>query len=277
MSEYLGAGASFLGSLVGGISNFLGANSAANGAADAARIQGKYNMLATDKILAENQKARDELNAARARGLGYIDTGLGQYKDTINPLLTSRPIVLPTYRGLTTQQRLGLSDLERTTGQQLAGSGMRGAGRAGVGVALDARRRFITAARGANDADTLGETRAAQGRADAARTGLAGVELGVGGAKAGVDTGTANNLASSFQQGGAQAGSLLANTGQAKASAANTAGNLYGGATVATGNLFGQNVGQSLAGGSSPNQGFGLSSMFGGGGSNQTDTGDWTV
>ena len=267
----------FLGSLVGGISNYLAAGQAAAGAADAARITGKYNLLATDKILGENQKARDELTAARARGLGYIDTGLGQYKDTINPLLTAKPIVLPTYRGLTAQQRLGLSDLERTTGQQLAGSGMRGAGRAGVGVALDARRRFITAARGANDADTLGEERAAQGRADAARTGLAGVQLGVGGAKAGVDTGTANNLASSFQQGGAQAGSLLASTGQAKAGAASTAGQLYGGATVATGNLAGQGLGQQLAGGSSPNDGFGLSSLFNNGGSQQTDTGDWTV
>lgn len=259
-----------IGGIISGVGNYLGAGIAADGAKDAAKIQGKYNLQAIDKVAGYTKEARDEVRAAAGRGLGHIDTGLAQYTSRISPLLTARPIQLPAYRGLTTQQTLGLGDLRRGAQAGLASSGQRGSGRGGIGAALDQERRYIAGARGANDADAIGERRRAQGSADAATSGLANAQLGVGGAKAGVETGTGNTIANSLTHTGDVAGQLTASTGQAYGNAANTAAQNYGAATIATTNTLGQGVGQMLG---SPNQG-GLASLWSSGGN---DTGAWNV
>lgn len=247
----------FLGAIIGGIGNFLGASTAASGAADAAKITGKYNLQAANQVIASNEKARAEMRAAATRGLGYIDQGTGQYADTINPLLTPNPIMLPTYRGLTPGQRIGQEDLNRNIQATLASSGLRGAGRAGVAAGIDQNRRYIAAAHDGNDADARGEMRRSQGVADAARSGLAGVYSSTGTNKSNTEIGVGTQIGNNLSTTGNAIAGLTANSGQAAANAANTAGNLYGNAILGTTRLAGQGVGGLFASGSSPNAGGG--------------------
>lgn len=247
-----------IGSIIGAVGNIFGASQASDAAENAARLTGQYNLEATERILAANEAARRELRQAAARGIGYIDQGTGKYEDTIEPLLEARPIVMPTYRGLTAQQQLGREDLARNTAATLASSGLRGAGRAGVAAALDADRRYILAARGANDADTITERRAAQGKADAARAGLASIYPQTGVAKSNTEIGTGTQISNSLQNAGTQVANLTSGTGQAYANAANQQGNIWGNAITSTANLAGQGVGSLFANNaSSPNAGGG--------------------
>lgn len=259
-----------LGSIIGAVGNIFGASQAADAAENAARLSGQYNLEATDRILAANEQARRELRQAAARGIGYIDQGTGKYEQTIQPLLTPHPTLMPTYRGLTEQQQLGREDLNRNSRATLASSGLRGAGRAGVAAALDADRRYILAARGANDADTISERRAAVGKADAARSGLASIYPQTGIAKSNTEIGTGTQISNALQSAGTQVANLTANTGQAYANAANQQGNIWGNAITSTGNLVGQGVGNILANNASPNAGGG-----GGGGGYVDYTGVW--
>lgn len=255
-----------IGSIIGGLGNFFGAQAAADGAKEAAQITGQYNTLATQKILDAQKEARLALEAAKARGIGYIDTGVGKYESTINPLLTPHPILMAANRGMTRQQQLGLDDLRRGISGRLASSGLRGAGRSGVAAGLDAERRYVLAARGANDADTISERRSAQNKADVARTGLASLYPQTGTAKANTEIGTGSQVANSYQQGGAAAGALASNTGSAYSNAANSIGNTWGNFATSTANLAGQGIGGLQASASSPNSGFGYTAPSGGGG-----------
>ncbi len=256
----------FLGALVGGISNFLGASTAASGAADAAKITGKYNLQATQQVIDANEKARAEMRAAATRGLGYIDTGTGQYADTIRPLMTPNPILLPTYRNLTPGQRIGQEDLNRNIQATLASSGLRGAGRAGVAAGIDQNRRYIAAAHDQNDADARGEIRRAQGVADTARSGLAGVYSGAGTNKANTEIGVGTQIGNNLASTGSAIAGLTAASGAAAAGARNAAGQYFGNATLATGNLAGQGLGSVFANGASPNAGGGSGGGGGDGG-----------
>lgn len=258
----------FLGAVVGGLANIFGASQAAAGAADAAKIQGQYNLKATQQIIDANQKARDEMRAAATRGLGYIDTGTQRYADTIQPLLTPNPILLPTYRGLTAGQRIGQDDLNRNIQATLASSGLRGAGRAGVAAGLDQNRRFIAAAHDQNDADARGELRRAQGVADTSRSGLAGVYSGAGTNKANTEIGVGTQIGNNLSNTGTAVAGLTANSGSAAGNAANAAGQYYGNATLATGRLAGQGLGSVFASGASPNAGGGMPQQ-------QVDSGGW--
>jgi hypothetical protein len=243
----------FLGAIVGGVSNFFGAKAAAAGAENAARITGQYNLRATQAIVDAQNQARAEMRAASQRGLTDIDTGTGKYETTVAPLLVPHPILAPTFRGLTPQQELGLEDLRRQEGATLNASGLRGAGRAGVAAALDQERRYITSARGANDQDQLSETRAAQGRADTARSNLAAIYPQTGVAKANTELLTGTQIGNSFQQQGNATANLAQNTGSAYANASRSAGDAYGNALTSTGNLVGQSIGNFLSGTNSPN------------------------
>lgn len=249
----------FLGSIIGGIGNLFGASMSSDAAKEAAKITGQYNLQATNRILEENAKAREEMRAAADRGLGYIDTGTGKYETTIAPLLEARPITMPAYRGLTEQQQLGREDLQRQGRAALASSGLRGAGRAGVAALLDADRRYILAARGANDADTITERRSAQGKADAARAGLASIYPTTGIAKSNTEIQTGTQIGNSLSNAGTQAAALTANTGKAFADAANQSGQAWGNFATNTANLVGQGVGNYLANNNtqSPNAGGG--------------------
>lgn len=260
----------FLGSLIGGVANYFGAQAAADGAVDAAKIQAKANLQATQQVLDANEKARLEMRAAATRGLGYIDTGTSQYADTIKPLLTPNPIMLPTYRGLTPGQQIGQNDLNRTIQASLASSGLRGAGRAGVAAGLDQNRRFIASAHDANDADARGEMRRAQGVADTSRSGLAGVYSGAGTNKANTEIGVGTQIGNNLSNTGTAVAGLTANSGAARAGAANASGQYYGNAILASGNLAGQGLGSVFASGASPNAGGGQPQQ-------QIDSGGWNT
>lgn len=261
-----------IGGIIGGLGNFFGAQASANGAKEAAKIQADAYTEATNAILAAQEKARLALEAAKARGLGYIDTGAGQYASTIDPLLTARPISQPVNRGLTAQQQLGLTDLRRGINASLSSSGQRGSGRGGVAAGLDAERRYLLSARGANDADAITEKRRAQSGADSARMSLATNQSDTGRVKANTELGTGSQVASSYQAGGTAQGNLLANTGQAYANAANSAGNTWGNFATNTANLVGQGVGGLMAGNGSPND---ISSLFGLGGGSGGGSFEW--
>lgn len=218
---------------------FLGANaneSAADAQIAAAR-EGQAQQLAFAR------ESRDLQEQARQRGLSAIEAGTQRYAETTAPLRTERPIVLPTYRGLTTQQQIGLDDLRRDDNARLAATGMRGAGRAGIASVLDRDRRFMAGARAANDQDTLGARRQARSSADAATANLGQVYAQEGGAKANVEIGQGNQMAQSLRSdgtaamqtanaiGGAQAGSDLG-TGAIYQSAINSLGGIFAGANA---------------------------------------------
>jgi len=195
------------------------------------------------------------LKRAKAAGLTYIDQGTGQYADTIKPLLTERPILLPQYRGLTDQQQIGRDDLIRQGQATLASSGLRGAGRAGIGVVLDQVRRYDAAARDGNDTANRQAQVAARGSADSARQGLAGVQANAGSAKANTEIGVGTQSAGIIGQSGQTQANLASSTGQTAANLAASTGQSQGNLAVSTGQLLGNTL-QSATGyeiGNSPN------------------------
>jgi hypothetical protein len=229
----IGAGTQLLGSGLTTSANTQAAQIASQAAIQAAQIQAQSNQQAIDKTLAAQQAARDEFRAASQRGIGDITQGVSDYTGTISPLLTPAPISLPTYRDLTTQQQTGESDLLRNANAQLAASGARGAGRAGVGAIIDQDRRYQEDARAANDAQMLQARQAAQNVSNTARTGLAQIQAQAGGSKANTEMLTGNQLGSSLQSGGNTASSLTAATGQSNANAVNNAAGYNANATTA--------------------------------------------
>jgi hypothetical protein len=208
------------------------------------RAQEGYDNAAT--IAQQTSAAQlEELKRAKAAGLGHLDTGAADYEATVAPLLAERPVLMPTYRGLTAQQQLGQQDLLRTGQAQLASSGLRGAGRAGVGTVLDSMGRYNAAARGATDAASLAAKAGARNSADAARTGLATIKANTGTAKANTELGV-----------GSQNSAILGNSGQAQGNLATQSGNTAATMIGQTGQLVG-NALQFQGGynaGNSPNQ-----------------------
>lgn len=142
-----------------------------------------------------DSNAMSTLQGAANQGEGFIDTGVNNYAGTIAPLMTQQPITLPTYRGLTTQQQLGESDLQRQNQSALAASGLRGAGRAGISSLEDSNSRFEAGARAGNDATALAAQQQAAQVQNAARSGLANVQAAAGTAKANTAIGAGSNIA----------------------------------------------------------------------------------
>lgn len=232
------------GGLIGAGGNIIGGNQAAAGANSAALIQAAANAAALDKMLAAEKEARDVLIGRSDRGLAEIDAGMGRYRDTVAPMLTPQPIVIPQHRGMTPQQQIGLEDLRRSGLASLSATGMRGAGRAGIGSLMDQERRYRASVASENDADTRGEMRRATTASNATRQGLASAELQTGGAKANTNILTGNQLASSLQTGGQTAANLTSSSGRASADAARTGGAISGATTLANANLAGDTIGQ---------------------------------
>jgi hypothetical protein len=220
----ISAGASLLGGLAGGL-----------GASDAA------------DTVAENAAAgRAELNAAKQRGIGYLDTGARGATDILTPMTSERPIMLARNRGLTQQQQIGRDDLIRNGQATLAASGLRGAGRAGVASLMDAVGRYDASAHGANDAQDLTAMQTARGSADAAKNRLADVNLQTGAQKANTEIGTGSAIAGNYQS----SGNTLGQIGQ-------TLAGTVGGALTHAGQSVGNGIdyGRAYASGNSPNQG----------------------
>lgn len=225
----LGAGLGLVGNLIGG------------------NKQQESNDRASELAAQTAQAQLDELKRGKQAGIGHIDAGTQAYADTIAPLLQERPILLPQYRGLTTQQEMGRDDLLRTGQAMLASTGLRGAGRAGVGTVLDSMARYHAQARDANDAANRAAKVGARGSADAAKTGLATIRANAGTAKANTEIGAASQNAA-----------VLGNQGQAQQqyeiNSGRISGDMYGSIPKMLGNsamwLGGMNAGY----GNSPNQ-----------------------
>lgn len=197
-----GGGGNLLATGLNVAGNLLAGDQAQQGYADAAA-----------GIRADNAAARAELAAAKQRGLGYIDKGVTDYGSTIAPLMTPRPILLPTYRGLTTQQQMGQDDLLRGGQAMLASSGLRGAGRAGVGTVLDSLGRYQAGARDTTDAANRAAKATAQQGADAARTGLATIQANAGTAKANTEIGVGSQNAGNISNTGNTLGNIAVQSG----------------------------------------------------------------
>lgn len=226
-SDWLKAGATLGGAL-------LGAN--ANESATDARISASERGL--DKQLEFAREGRDEMRAATQRGLGAITAGTQRYADVTAPLRVERPVVLPTYRGLTTQQQIGLEDLRRDDNARLSATGMRGAGRAGVASVMDRDRRFMAGARAQNDQDTLAARRAARGSADAAISNLGQVYAQEGGAKANIEIGQGNTLGQSLRADGSAVGQTYRDIGAAQAASDMGVGQIYQSAVNTLGGIL---------------------------------------
>jgi hypothetical protein len=233
LSGFTGPGATVASGLIGLGGNIAGAVMGSNAASDAA-----------DTTAATARMQAAQMRESKDKGLGYIDQGTADYTSTIAPLLTERPITMPTFQGLTAQQELGREDLLRSGKAALASSGLRGAGRAGIGTVLDQVGRYTAAARGGNDSATLAARTAARGQADSARAGLAGVRANAGTAKANTELGVGSALSGIYGQAGATQAGIQQQTGQMMGNLAASTGRLVG-------NTLSSAVGQEL--GNSPN------------------------
>jgi hypothetical protein len=219
-----------------GMSNNANSKAAANRAnasTSAAQIQADAALKAAGIQAQSQQAARDQFQAAAARGIGDINAGTAQYATTVAPLLTPNPIGLPTYRGLSDAQSIALEDLNRSGMASLAASGLRGAGRAGVGALMDQQRRFRANAAAGLDQQRLSAMQDAQRRADAARLGLAGVGANAGTAKANVEIGQGNQIAGSLATQGNQAALATQTAGNATAGGLTDSAGYYADAGLA--------------------------------------------
>lgn len=230
------------GSLIRGVTALGGTLLGQNANNRAAQTSADATFRAAQLNAEEAARARAEMAAARDRGIAAIRAGTAGYADTIAPLLTERPVMLPTHRGLTRTQEIAREDLLRQGRSTLATSGLRGAGRAGVAALMDTDRRFLAGAADRNDADRLTAHRTARVSADNARSGLAQIRAQEGGSIANTEIGQGNRMADNIQQAGTvtanatqQAGQQQANAGLANAAlwndAIGTLGSVFAGAT----------------------------------------------
>lgn len=227
--DILKAGASIGGALLG-----------ANANSEAADDRIAANQAALDARLAYGREGRQEMRAAADRGLASIRAGTQKYADTTAPLRIERPVMLPQYRGLTTQQQIGLEDLQRNDAATLAATGMRGAGRAGVAAVMDRDRRYMADARAGNDRTNLAAKQQARGTADAATANLGQIYAQEGGSLANTEIQVGNNIGQSLRSDGTAVGQTTANNGAIGSIAGQGNAEIYTSALNSLGGIFAQ-------------------------------------
>jgi hypothetical protein len=190
-----GGAISGLGSLARVATPLVGAYLGTEANADAARLQAGATRDATLLQAAALQRTQQMQREAADRGIAAIRAGTTRYADTIAPMMVERPVMLPTYRGLTEAEGIARDDIRRNSVATLASSGLRGAGRAGVAAVMDADRRFVTSATDRNDDRRIQAMQQARTSADSARRGLAGVYAQEGSAIANTEIGQGNRIA----------------------------------------------------------------------------------
>lgn len=220
------------GAVIGGA--LIGAN--ANSDASDDRIAA--NKAAQDAQLAYGREGRAEMRAAADRGLASIRAGTQKYADTTAPLRIERPVMLPQYRGLTTQQQIGLEDLQRNDAATLAATGMRGAGRAGVSAVMDRDRRYMADARAGNDRTNLAAKQQARGTADAATSNLGQIYAQEGGALANTEIQVGNNIGQALRSDGTAIGQNTRDSGAIGAGADIANAQIYSSALNSLGGIF---------------------------------------
>jgi len=235
----LGASATTAGLVAAGVgaaANVAGSLISSSGAKSAANTAAAGQQEALQSQLAFDQQAQDQMRQAATLGIGDIQQGVSNYTSTVTPLLTPAPVTLPTYRDETAQQQTGEGDLLRNAGAVVAASGLRGAGRAGVGSILDQDRRYQEDTRASNDANSLAAKQTAVGVANTARSNLATVQAQEGGSEANTELLLGNQLGANSTLQGNQTAQATTNAANAQANAqqatannvSSTVGNLAG-------------------------------------------------
>lgn len=230
-----------------------GANQAANANTDAARLSAEAALRgsqlqanATQRGIDTNaqlqREGRAETRAAAGRGIEAIRAGTQDFARTTAPMLTERPIMLPSYRGLTDAQQIARDDLRRNGLATIAASGLRGSG-AGVRSVMDQDRRFVADAAARGDADRLGAMRSARASADSARQNLGQVYAQQGSAIANTEIGAGNSIANNLSNEGRSTAGMLASQGNAQAQGMQMAADTQAQAGVANAGVWGDTLG----------------------------------
>lgn len=200
--------------------------------------------------LAENSTAGvGAINAGADAGIGALTTGRSRAVESLSPILAATAeTYTPGFRlGLTPNQTIAREDLLRRARSVVAASGLRGAGRAGVGTILDSDRRFMAQAADTNDAlnrdaekTNLGLRATLNQRQDAARSAIAGAYTGEGQGIASIEGSRGTQLAGlATQRGNLTVARGAANAGRVskmgQIRAAGTAGSLEADEALFTG------------------------------------------
>ena len=234
-----------IGGLGGAVLGYLGNRAAANERSDASTRAAQISANASTQSaqIAADALARSQalMREATARGTDAINSGYDRFEQTMAPLTTPRPIMLPTYRGLTDAEQIARGDIRRNALATLAASGLRGAGRAGVGAVMDSDRRFVANATQTNDNRRLAAMQDASRRADSATASLATARQGRGQALANIEIGQGNRVAGTEGQIGATQGAGVQQAGAAMAQDASNQGTIASGEITAN-TMLGQDA-----------------------------------
>lgn len=234
-----------IGGLGGAVLGYLGNRAAANERSDASTRAAQISANASTQCaqIAADALARSQalMREATARGTDAINSGYDRFEQTMAPLTTPRPIMLPTYRGLTDAEQIARGDIRRNALASLSALGLRGAGRAATSAVMDTDRRFVANATQNNDNRRLAAMQDASRRADSATASLATARQGRGQALANIEIGQGNRVAGTEGQIGATQGAGVQQAGAAMAQDASNQGTIASGEITAN-TMLGQDA-----------------------------------
>lgn len=225
------------GALITAGANLLGSRESTSGTERGAAIN--------EQAIREGEgRALEALGGGKKAGLRDIDASLAAALRSLEPLVQSGQAGYQVLRKeavadpsmLTPSQRKALEDAQLDARNQLATTGLRGAGRTQARILSEVTDRFRNRAM----EDNLARRNAAADRLFGAgvtgATAGSGAQLTSGAARAGINTGTAGREASEI---GANARAI----GGVNANAAQQVGETQGQAIVDTGRVFGETLG----------------------------------
>ena len=229
------------GAALGAVGNYLAGQQRSDASTRAAQLSANASTQAAQ--IAADALARSQalMREATARGTDAINSGYDRFEQTMAPLTTARPIMLPTNRGLTDAEQIARGDIRRNALATLAATGLRGAGRAVSQTVMDADRRFVANATQTNDNRRLAAMQDASRRADSATASLATARQGRGQALANIEIGQGNRVAGTEGQIGATQGAGVQQAGAAMAQDASNQGTIASGEITAN-TMLGQDA-----------------------------------
>ncbi len=225
------------GPLIAGAFNFFGQKAGSESVE-----QGNQALIAA--IAKGQELALEEIRQGKEQAFGFLDQGRQATLDLLAPLMISgaagegvlRREALADPGVLTSAQQRGLDEAQRVSRNQLATSGLRGAGRTQAAVLKDVTDNFISGAQETNRSRALAAADRLFGTGSSARVGAANTEFSTGTAKANAATGAGTNAAGVIENASRAIGGSEALTGS-------TIGGLRGGALVDTGRVVGETLG----------------------------------
>jgi len=184
---------SFFGSIVEGITGFLGTSSGSAVIQAAAQVGGVIlSSRANTDAAKQASRVAAESTAARETSQRAAQARFADIQEQTAPGVSHlRSVAGTDPAALTPQQQISLDDLRRDTDARFAASGLRGAGRSVVAGIRDVDARFMANALAQNQQrqDTAAGTLA--GESFRAQTSAADLEAGVGGIRGAGITGSA--------------------------------------------------------------------------------------